>query len=485
MNLAENQAIAEQALGLKVSNFSIIRCCFYQHKSLIKNKSTMTNHKKTLLKTALLLSLTASFGQQLHAQEEDTEVKKTAVPTKQYTSEISAVANKPAVKKAFQTIVDLQPQTLQDHMLLTEIPAPPYKEMVRAKKYAEMMKAAGADSVWIDNVGNVIAKRKGKSGKKTIALEAHLDTVFPEGTDVKIKHKGDTLYAPGVSDDTRALAVVLTVLKAVEKNKIETEDDVLFIGAVGEEGQGDLRGVKNLFSANSPGKIDAYIAIDGTGVNGITHRGLGSHRYRITFKGLGGHSSGAFGLANPHNALARAIHYWVLDADKFTREKGARLTYNVGVIGGGTSVNAIPFESWMEVDMRSESPERVATIDKMLQNAVQKGLQEENQMKRSGPDLTVDVKLIGDRPSGVEDPNTALVQRAIAATSFIQATPTLGVGSTNSNIPISKGVPAVTLGSGGKSGGAHALGEWWLDDKGYQATQRALLVLLSEAGIAK
>jgi tripeptide aminopeptidase len=442
------------------------------------------NIKKRWVKTALLL-LFAGFNQQTFAQEDAPETPKTVTAGKQYTNEISTIANKPAVKKAFQTLIDLEPQTHQDHFLLTEIPAPPYKEMVRAKKYAEMLKTAGADSVWIDNVGNVIAKRKGKSGKKTVVLEAHLDTVFPEGTDVKIKHKGDTLYAPGIADDTRALAVVLSVLKTVEKTGIETDADVLFIGAVGEEGQGDLRGVKNLFSTNGPGKIDSYIAVDGTGVNGITHRGLGSHRYRITFKGLGGHSSGAFGLANPHNALARAIHYWVLDADKYSREQGVRVTYNVGVVGGGTSVNSIPFESWMEVDMRSESPERVAGIDKMLQNAVQKGLQEENAMKRLGPDLTVEVKLVGDRPSGVEDPSLPFVQRAIAATSFINAKPSLGVGSTNANIPISKGVPAVCIGSGGKSSGAHALGEWWLDDKGYQASQRALLLLLAESGIAK
>ncbi len=441
--------------------------------------------KKRWIKTASLLLLTAGFNQQTFAQEEAPEPKKVAVAGKQYTSEISTIANKPAVKKAFQTLIGLEPQTHQDHFLLTEIPAPPYKEMVRAKKYAEMLKAAGADSVWIDNVGNVIAKRKGKSGKKTVVLEAHLDTVFLEGTDVKIKHKGDTLYAPGISDDTRALAVVLSVLKTVEKTNIETDADVLFVGAVGEEGQGDLRGVKNLFSTNGPGKIDSYIAIDGTSVDRIVNAGLGSHRYRITFKGLGGHSSGAFGLANPHNALARAIHYWVLDADKFTREKGVRVTYNVGVIGGGTSVNSIPFESWMEVDMRSESPERLNGIDKMLQDAVQKGLKEENQMKRLGPDLTVEVKLVGDRPSGVEDIRIPFVQRAIAATSFIHAGPGLGVGSTNANIPISKGVPAVCIGSGGKSGGAHALGEWWLDDKGYQAGQRALLLLLAEAGVAK
>lgn len=440
--------------------------------------------KKNLLRTALLLAATCT-SQALFAQEDGPQSNKAATAGKAYTQQISGIAGKPAVKKAFQTIVDLQQETLQDHILLTEIPAPPFKEMERAKKYAEMLKAAGADSVWIDNVGNVIAKRKGKAGKKVVVLEGHLDTVFPEGTDVKVKHKADTLYAPGIADDTRALAVVLTVLKAMEKNSIETDADVLFIGAVGEEGPGDLRGVKNLFSDKGPGKIDTYIAVDGTGMNSIVHRGLGSHRYRIMFKGPGGHSSGAFGMANPHNALARAIHYWVLEADKLVRQPGARLTYNVGVIGGGTSVNSIPFESWMDVDMRSEDPARVAAIDKLLQTAVQRALKEENEMKMRGPNLTVDVKMTGDRPSGSGDPSIPFVQRTIAATAFFKASPILSVSSTNANIPISKGVPAVTIGSGGKSGGAHALGEWFLDDKGYEATQRALLLLLSEAGLAK
>jgi tripeptide aminopeptidase len=452
---------------------------------LKRKKVNMNIIKKGMIKKAAMFLLIMRATLKLYAQEDVPEAKKTVVAAKQYSQEVSTIANKAPVKMALQTIIDLQPQTLADHILLTEIPAPPYKEMVRAKKYAEMIKAAGADSVWIDSAGNVIGKVKGSKGKRTVVLEGHMDTVFPEGTNVKITHKGDTLYAPGVSDDTRALAVVLTVLKAVKKAGIKTDADMLFVGAVGEEGQGDLRGVKNLFSESGPGKIDSYIAIDGTSVDRVVHRGLGSHRYRITYKGLGGHSSGAFGLANPHNALARAIHYWVLDADKFTREKSVRVTYNVGVIGGGTSVNSIPFESWMEVDMRSESPERLAAIDKLLQDAVQKALQQENQMKRLGPDLTVDVKLVGDRPSGVEDPSIPFVQRAIATASFLKASPSLGVGSTNSNIPISKGIPAVTIGSGGKSGGAHALGEWWLDDKGYVATQRALLLLLAESGVSK
>ncbi|RNI23549.1 M20/M25/M40 family metallo-hydrolase [Rufibacter latericius] len=429
-----------------------------------------------------LLPATFALGT-LSALAQSAERPKPISVDKRYENEIKALAKNASVKAAFKTILDLEPQTKQDLITLTEIPAPPFKEEVRGRKYAEMLRAAGADSVWTDEVGNVLARRKGRTGTKTVVMEAHLDTVFPEGTDVKVKQRGDTLLAPGIADDTRGLAMVLSVLKTLEKTGLETEADVLFIGTVGEEGLGDLRGVKHLFSEKGP-KIDSYIAVDGIGLGAVTNRGLGSHRYRITFKGPGGHSSGAFGLANPHNALGRAIHYFAVEADKFTKE-GIRTTYNVGVIGGGTSVNSIPFESWMEVDMRSESPERVEGIDKLLQAAVQRALQEENQMKRIGANLTVDVKLIGERPAGGVDPSVALVQRSVAATRFLGTEPALRVGSTNSNIPFSKNVPAVTIGSGGKGGGAHALDEYWINDKAYLATQRALLLFLSETGIAK
>jgi tripeptide aminopeptidase len=324
--------------------------------------------------------------------------------------------------------------------------------------------------------------KKGRSRKKTVILEAHLDTVFPEGTDVTVKQSGDTLRAPGIGDDTRGLAVVLAVMKAMKQANIKTEGDVLFAGIVGEEGLGDLRGVKQLFNDGKP-KIDSYIAIDGGGIGSIVSGGTGSHRYRVTFKGPGGHSYGAFGLVNPHNAAARTVYHFIQQADVYTRT-GAKTTYNVGVVGGGTSVNAIPFESWMEVDMRSESPERLAGIDSLLQTAIKKALAEENAMKRRGKDLTVDIALVGDRPSGVQSNSLPLVQRSIASASFLGATPNVAMSSTNSNIPISKGVPAITIGRGGSGGGAHALDEWWVNDKGHLAIQNALLILIAEAGLA-
>jgi acetylornithine deacetylase/succinyl-diaminopimelate desuccinylase-like protein len=366
--------------------------------------------------------------------------------------------------------------------MLTEIPAPPFKEEVRGEKYADMLQVAGADSVWIDAVGNVIALRKGNSGGHTVALDAHLDTVFPEGTEVKVKQKGDTLYAPGIGDDTRGLMVVLTVLRALEENEIETESDVLFIGSVGEEGLGDLRGVKHLFRELGPG-IDSWIAVDGGDISGIANRGLGSHRYRVTYKGPGGHSWGAFGLVNPHHALGKAIYYFTAEAERFSRS-GKKVSYNIGRIGGGTSINAIPFEAWMEVDMRSENIEQLEGMDQLFHNAVKKALWEENKVKREGPNLEVEVEMVGNRPSGMIIVENSLVQKAMATVAYFDVAPFLRVASTNSNIPIAMGIPAVTIGRGGIGGGAHSLQEWWINDEGNLAIQRALLLLLSEAGIA-
>lgn len=434
--------------------------------------------------TRILMIIFTVANVHAYAQEGtgETVQKEKPVIDKRYQGELKTLSDQAAIKAAFKSIMDLEPETYKDLITLTEIPAPPYKEQKRAARVREMMQAIGVDSLWMDKAGNVIALKKGKNGSKTVVLEAHLDTVFPEGTDVTVKHKGDTLQAPGIGDDTRGLAVLLAVMKSMKQANVHTAANVLFVGAVGEEGLGDLRGVKQLFSDGN--KIDSYIAIDGGAISGVTSGAVGSHRYHITFKGPGGHSYGAFGLANPHNAAASAIHYFVMAADTFTRH-GAKTTYNIGVLGGGTSVNAIPYESWMEVDMRSETPERLSGIDALLQAAIQRGLQEANAMKRRGPDLTVDVKLVGDRPTGVEDASTPLVQRTLASAVVLGADPRLNISSTNSNIPISKGVPAVTIGRGGVGGGAHALTEWWVNDKGYLAIQNALLVLVSEAGLAK
>ena len=406
----------------------------------------------------------------------------TPAQTVDYDAEIANLTSRPDVQRALRLAEALDTLTISNQMLLTEIAAPPFKEEIRAQRYAEMLREAGADSVWIDAEGNVIALRRGRSGGKTVALDAHLDTVFPEEIDVSVRQVGDTLFAPGVGDDTRGLAVVLTVLHAMNQADIETEADVLFIGTVGEEGLGDLRGVKALFGPNGPG-IDSWIAVDGLALDRNTHSGLGSHRYRVTFKGPGGHSWGHFGRANPHHAMGRAITLFVDQADAFTRD-GPRTSYNVGRIGGGTSVNSVPFESWMEVDMRSISPERLIQIDTLLQGAIRQALQEANEMKRRDDALTVDVDLVGQRPSGSIAVTTPVVQRSAAVTRFVGADPAFGTGSTDSNVPISLGIPAVTIGGGGGGGGAHSLDEFFVNDRGYLGVQKALLLLVAEAGLA-
>lgn len=398
----------------------------------------------------------------------------------QYQKQIKKLSKQKIIQETFDIILNQREATRADLILLTEIEAPPFKEEKRAAQFKLMLEQADADSVWIDEVGNVLALRKGTKGDKTVVLDAHLDTVFPEGTDVRVKEVNDTLFAPGINDDTRGLAMLISILKAMNQTELKTEADVLFIGSVGEEGLGDLRGVKHLFSEHGP-RIDSWISIDGGRIGRVNNKGLGSHRYRVTFKGPGGHSWGAFGLANPHHALGTAIHYFVQEADKFT-SYGPKTSYNVGVIGGGTSVNSVPFTSWMEIDMRSLSPERLDTMDMILKTAVDKALEEQNSLMRLGEKLTVEMEMIGNRPSGELSADLPLVQRAMASTAYFGKRPQLTRGSTNSNIPIAKGIPAVTIGRGGHGANAHSLDEWWLDVEGYKSTQLALLLLVAEAG---
>ena len=403
-------------------------------------------------------------------------------PGPRYAARVQAISANPAVQEAFRRVEALDPWSMERLLELTQIPAPPFGEARRAARYLELLREAGADSVWIDEEGNVLALRRGRRGERTIVLGGHMDTVFPEGTDVTVRQVGDTLFAPGIGDDTRGLVVVLTALRAMEEAGVETNDDVLFVGTVGEEGLGDLRGMKHLFREGTD-PIAAWIEVDGGGLGGLTTMGLGSYRYRMTFKGPGGHSWGAFGLANPAHALARGIRYFQDAADTLTRS-GPRTSYNVGVLGGGTSVNSIPFEAWAEIDMRSESPASLDRIDAALRAAMQRAVDEENALRRRGGSLTVDMAKIGDRPSGEGDESSPLIQRAIAATEFFGAEAGTGRGSTNSNIPISLGVPAVTIGRGGVGGENHSPGEWWINRDGHLAIQRALLLTVAEAGLA-
>ena len=400
---------------------------------------------------------------------------------KKYTKTIKRLVKNKKVKAAFEYIVSLEAKTLERHITITEIEAPPFKEEKRAKVFAEYYRDLGMDSVWIDSEGNVLGLLMGSEGEKTVALDAHLDTVFPEGTNVKVRIENDTLFAPGIGDDTRGLSMLLTILETIKTNNIKPKDNLLFVGSVGEEGLGDLRGVKYLFRENGP-QINSWIAIDGGNIGRVNNKGLGSYRYRVTFQGPGGHSWAAFGLGNPHHALGEAIGNFVRASDIFI-EKGPKTSYNVGVISGGTSINSIPFESVMEIDIRSIEPSRLDAMEVLLKEAVKKALAHQNNIKRQGSDLTVKIDKIGNRPSGELSDSLPLIQRTLAATTYFGAEPFLTRGSTNSNIPISKGIPSVTIGRGGNGGKAHSLGEWWINEEGYKAIQLALLIVLSETGI--
>lgn len=407
------------------------------------------------------------------------------VPVKDsYREEIAALTENQRVQEALAHIIDISARTQRDHIELTEIPAPPFGESLRAARFAELLEEAGLEDVTIDEVGNVVGRRPGRKGESVVAYSAHLDTVFPAGTDVTVTiDDSGTLRAPGVGDNSRGLVVVLGVLRALEFAAIETEADVLFIGNVGEEGLGDLRGVKYLFRDDAP-PIDALIAVDGGDTNRLVYGGVGSNRYRVTFRGPGGHSWGAFGTANPHHALGRAIANLVKAAPAVT-STGDKASYNVGRIGGGTSINSIPFESWMAVDLRSGNEEKLEELDSVFQQAVKSALHSENAARLEGPALTVDIERVGTRPAALGDPAAPLAQRAMAAMLAFGLEPALRISSTDANFPIWKGIPAVTMSRGGASGNSHSPDEWWQNKDGYLAIQIGLLTVLAQAGLAE
>ena len=395
--------------------------------------------------------------------------------------EVRAIAARPEIRRALTLAQEFETASEGDLIELTEIPAPPFGEQARGQRYAELLAAAGLNDVGIDVAGNVIARRPGHGDGGTVAISAHLDTVFPAGTDVTVRRRGQRLYAPGVGDDTRGLIMVLNVARALMRSNVRTVGDILFIGSVGEEGLGDLRGVRHLFGEGGPG-IDQFIAVDGGSDSRVVNQALGSRRYRVTVTGPGGHSWSDFGSGNPVHALGRAMYYFD-EAAAVVVNGGAPTSYNIGRIGGGTSVNAVPQESWAEVDLRSIAPSQLDRLDEVLYSAVDRALEEQNRRRDRGAALESHIDLIGNRPSGMVDASTDLVQRAVAATRFLGVFPRFGAASTDANIPISRGVPAVTIGRGGSAGGIHTLDEWWMPGHPNVAVQRALLLLVASAGV--
>ena len=417
----------------------------------------------------LFVTFAALAASPLAAQAPDARVR-----------EIIAAAS---FKQAAAFIESDQERFIRELITLTEIPAPPFKEAARAKAFMAMLQQHGLADVEMDGEGNVMGLRRGGGGAPgVLVVSAHLDTVFPEGTDVRVKREGTRLSAPGVGDDTRGLALVLALIRALDAGKFRTEYDVLFVGNVGEEGEGDLRGIKFLLHKGKyKDRIRQMLVIDGNESNAITNGGVGSKRYRVTFKGPGGHSFSAFGLVNPAYAMAGAIA-------RFSRIEvpaSPKTTYSIGVVRGGTSVNSIPFEVSMDVDMRSESCAELKKVDDKFVAIVREAVAEENAARSTKQGaIQADPKVIGERPCGETARSTPIVQAAAAAIAAFGLTPRYGFSSTDANIPMSLGIPAITIGRGGPGDRTHSLDEWTDVNPAANVVnvQRVLALILAVAG---
>jgi len=387
----------------------------------------------------------------------------------------------PEIQRAFRFIDQSHDETSEELIRICEIPAPPFKEEERGLYIKRKFEELGLARVRVDHEGNVIAERPGRSKDPSVIVSAHLDTVFPEGTDVRVKREGRRLYAPGISDNTCGLVSLPVLARALESGGVKTEGTIYFVATVGEEGQGNLRGVRHLFTEGEfSSGTDAFISLDGPGVERITHRALGSRRYRVTVSGPGGHSWGDFGIVNPVHALGRAIARFAA----YPAPLSPRTSYNVGLIDGGSSVNAIPESASMTVDLRSVSNEEIEKLEAFLRKVVELAVREENsQRAMSGTSLDYEFKQVGDRPSGETPIQSEIVQAAISCSRALGIEPRLDCSSTDSNIPISLSIPAITIGAGGISNNCHTLMEWY-DPAGRElGLKRLLLLAVALAGL--
>ena len=392
---------------------------------------------------------------------------------------LAALWEQPQIKQAMLFLERDAGRTLEQQFALTMIEAPPFKEAARAAHFRELLSQAGYPDARIDTEGNVIAVHKGAgAGVPLLVLSAHLDSVFPEGTDVTIKQKDGRYYAPGIRDDTRGLAAVLAVARAFYDAKVQTVGDVWFVGTVGEEGLGNLRGVRALFR-DHPG-IDGFISIDGGDMGRVTLGATGSQRYRVTYRGPGGHSFAAFGIPSAAHAMGRAI---AKIADLRT-PSDPKTTFNVGRVRGGTGATAIAEEAQMDVDIRSNSAEELARTTASVLAIIEASGRDEN-ARWGSRELTVEIQDLGARPAGNQAQSIPIVCATVAAVQSLGVERIqYSLSSTDCNIPISLGIPAIAIPGGGMSGGNHSLGEWYDPTLGHLGPQNAFLTVLLMAGLA-
>ncbi|HEV8367050.1 MAG TPA: M20/M25/M40 family metallo-hydrolase [Pyrinomonadaceae bacterium] len=369
----------------------------------------------------------------------------------------------------------------EDHIRICSIPASPFGERLRSEHLRERFLEIGLSDVTIDEAGNCLGMFQGSSLSPLMVVSAHLDTVFSEDTDFTVRRHEHRLLAPGISDDGCGLAALIAIARALVTTRTRTTGSVLFVGTVGEEGEGNLRGVRHLFTQVPwAGRIDSFLSFDGPGIDRITNRALGSRRYRVKLVGRGGHSWGDFGLPNPVHALGRAI----AKLASYPLPKDPRTTFNVGKIQGGASVNAIPHHASMDVDLRSCDEGELRRLDAYFRRAVHEAVDHENDIRRPGDSpLSLVMDLVGERPTGDTSPNSLLVELAQEATRAMGVEAQLEQSSTDSNFPISLGIPSITVGAGGASGCSHTLDEWYEPLNRDQGLKRGLLIILGMVGL--
>jgi acetylornithine deacetylase/succinyl-diaminopimelate desuccinylase-like protein len=389
-------------------------------------------------------------------------------------------ADNPEVRSALNWFARNLAAINEQQVHITEIPAPPFQEAQRAQAVKSLLASAGLE-VQIDKTGNVIGELRGTNEKELVVLSAHLDTVFPT-TEIKVRHEGDRLLAPGISDNGTGLAALIAIARACHESHINPRRTILFVADVGEEGEGNLRGMRALIDAYKP-RLKSVIVLDGSGTDHVTTKALASRRLEATITGPGGHSWSDFGMPNPINALVRA-------SVRFINTKvppAPRTTFNIGQIEGGTSINSIPYAAKIKVDIRSESEDELAKLEVALRECITAGVRDEMESSRdrSKGKLEWKVDLLGSRPGGELPANSALLAALRAADEYLGNQSRIERSSTDANVPLSHGIDAISIGAGGTGGGAHSLQEWYEPSGREMGLKRALLTLLGVSGLAE
>jgi tripeptide aminopeptidase len=388
-----------------------------------------------------------------------------------------------AVRHARERIRGLDRITVERQVELARIPAPSGAESARGAEIAARFSALGLQDVAADEVGNIVARLPGSDATDApVLVTAHLDTVFASETDLTVRRTDGRISVPGIADNARGLAGMLAVAEVLASGEPAPGRPVVFVATVGEEGAGDLQGVKHLFRGDSPfRRAHAFLSLDGSGIRRIVHRAVGSKRLRLRFAGPGGHSWSDWGLANPVHVLGSCI----ASIQSIELPQDPRTTLTVARIAGGTSINSIPADAWLELDLRSEALEPIRRLERQVRQRVARAVADENRnRRRRTPSLELAWETIGDRPGGTLAESAPLVRAAADITRALGAEPELVSSSTDSNVPLSLGVPALTVGVGGKSGGIHTIGEWYSDEGGATGLERALLLVLAAAALS-